>query len=229
MISFNGAFSSDDLDSTFRGLGRDVFFVQIGAMDGITHDPIHRHVVELGWHGLLVEPISYLNEKLQENYVGCEGLVFEKMAIADFNGHIEMSFLDPEAAAEGVFEPGAFGISTLMPDRGVISGKGISEGVAQLIKRYTKTIDVPCCKLTTLFATHQITALDLMVIDAEGADWMVVRQLSLDNYRPRLVYLEYNHLSDYEKTACAAHFHNYGYRIYLDQNNAENFLAVRSE
>ncbi|MDE1901577.1 MAG: FkbM family methyltransferase [Alphaproteobacteria bacterium] len=87
--------------------------------------------------------------------------------------------------------------------------------------------EVPCCRLNTLLARHQITKIDLMVVDVEGADWMVVRQLSLDDYRPRLVYLEYAHLSGYEKTACAAHFRNHGYRIYIDQHEAENFLAVR--
>lgn len=54
------------------------------------------------------------------------------------------------------------------------------------------TIEVPCCRLGTLFAEHGITRIDLMVVDVEGADWMVVRQLSLNDDRPMLVYLEYD-------------------------------------
>ena len=64
-----------------------------------------------------------------------------------------------------------------------------------------------------------------IIIDTEGADWMVVRQLDLEHYRPRLVYLEYVHLSPYEQIACANHFRNHGYRIYLDKN-ADNFMGV---
>jgi len=229
MISFDGKFSPDDLDATFQGLGSDVFFVQIGAMDGVTYDPISKFVRGLGWRGLLVEPIPYLNKRLRDNYANCEGLVFVETAIADFDGHIEMSFLDPATVPEGVFAAGAFGTSTLMPDRGKIGGKGISQEIANLVRQNTKTIEVTCCRLDTLLAKHNITKIDLMVVDVEGADWMVTRQLSLNDYRPRVVYLEYAHLTGYEQTACAAHFRNYGYRIYIDQHQSENFLAVRSE
>lgn len=71
-------------------------------------------------------------------------------------------------------------------------------------------------------------AIDLFVIDTEGADWAVARQLPLHKFQPRVVYLEYNHLSPYEQTACASHFRNHGYRIYLEESKKENFLAVRA-
>lgn len=83
--------------------------------------PFHKSVVELGWHGLLVEPIPYLNKKLRENYKNCDGLVFAQTAIADFEGSIEMTYLNPATVPEGVFASGAFGTSTLMPDRGVMA------------------------------------------------------------------------------------------------------------
>jgi len=204
------------------------FFVQVGAMDGVTHDPIHRLIKELAWRGLLVEPIPYLNKKLQENYAGCEGLRFAETAITDFDGRITMTFIDPSTVKEGVFEPGAFGTSTIMLDRGLLSGKDMPEYAAQIFKQNASAIDVPCCRLKTLLDTHQISKLDLMVVDAEGADWMIVRQLPLDEYQPRIVYFEYYHLSSYEKIACAAHFSNHGYSIYLDQNCSANFLAVRA-
>ncbi len=227
MISFDGKFSTNDLDATFQGLGRDIFFVQIGAMDGVTFDPIHKFVTGLGWRGLLVEPIPYLNKKLQDNYKNCDGLIFADTAIADFEGTIEMSGLNPDTIPAGVFAAGAFGTSTLMPDRGKMAGIGMPEEIAQIVKENTMVMEVPCCRLGTLLAKHEITKIDLMVVDVEGADWMVARQLSLTDYRPRIVYLEYDHLNAYEKKACANHFRNHGYRIYIDAHEAENFLAVR--
>jgi len=227
VITFNGQFSPDDLKATLSGLGRDIFFVQIGAMDGVTHDPIHQFVKSLGWRGVLVEPIPHMNKRLKDNYAGCPGLEFAETAITDFEGKIEMAYVDPEAAKEGIFEPGAFGTSTIMQDRGILGGEKLPEYANEIFKQHTKKIEVPCCRLKTLLEKHKVKTLDLLVIDAEGADWMVARQLSLDEYRPRAVYLEYNHLSPYEKIACATHFTNHSYRIYLDKNNAENFLAVR--
>ena len=140
-----------------------------------------------------------------------------------------MAFIDPAKVPPGVFAAGAFGTSTFMRDRGILGGKGLSPDDVQLFFDNTTTIEVPCCRLSMLLTAHKVDKIDLLVIDAEGADWMVVRQLSLIDYRPRIVYLEYDHLSGYEQTACAAHFRNHGYRIYIDQHKAENFLAVRSE
>lgn len=227
MITFNGSFSQEDLNATLQGLGRDIFFVQIGAMDGVTHDPIHDFVKRLGWRGLLVEPIPYLNRKLQENYTGCDGLLFAETAVADFDGRIEMAFLDPGKVAEGIFSAGAFGTSSLMQDRGVLAGKGVPDYVAEAFQPNIQHMEVACCRLKTLLAVHKVTAIDLLVVDAEGADWMIARQLDLELFQPRMVYLEYYHLPAYEKTACAAHFSNHGYAIYLDKDRGANFLAVK--
>ncbi len=174
-----------------------------------------------------MEPIPYLNKKLQENYANCEGLEFAATAVADFDGHIEMAFVDPAKVAEGVFSAGAFGTSTIMQDRGVLAGHGVPAYVAEAFRPNIQHIEVPCCRLKTLLATHGIAKLDLLVVDAEGADWMIARQLDLEILHPRLVYLEYYHLTAYEKTACAAHFSNHGYAIYLDKDRAANFLAVK--
>jgi hypothetical protein len=58
---------------------------------------------------------------------------------------------------------------------------------------------------------------------------MVARQLSLKDYVPRIIYLEYAHLTGYEKIACASHFQNHGYRIYIDDCCGENFMAIKNE
>ena len=47
---------------------KDFFFVQIGANDGFKADPIYLYVRKYGWKGILVEPVSYIFEKLKENY-----------------------------------------------------------------------------------------------------------------------------------------------------------------
>ena len=44
--------------------------------------------------------------------------------------------------------------------------------------------------------------------------------------KPRLVYLEYLHLSPYEKIACPKHFINNGYRVFIEKDSTCNMLAV---
>ena len=40
---------------------KEIFFIQIGANDGKSTDPLYRFVTELGWSGILVEPQPNVN------------------------------------------------------------------------------------------------------------------------------------------------------------------------
>src|ERR1051326_7686160 len=56
------------------GARRDVFFVQIGAHDGKSNDNVYSVARALGWHGVLVEPVRYLFDRLVQNYCGSTGI-----------------------------------------------------------------------------------------------------------------------------------------------------------
>jgi len=229
MLTFHGTFEPADLEPTFRGLGRDAFFVQVGAMDGVAYDPIHPFVKELGWRGILFEPMPDMFARLQKNYESRAGLTFVNGAVTDFEGEIEMTRIDPAAIQNSELPAWAQGISSLMPDRGMLGGvtRNTEVDYETKILPHRQTLNVPCARLTTYLDRHNVTAVDCMVIDTEGADWMVARQLPLDRFHPKLVYLEFAHLSVYEKTACAEHFRNHGYRIYIEAETEENFLAIK--
>lgn len=227
MLQFDAAFSSADLKATLDGLGREVSFLQIGAMDGVSYDPVSPFVRKNGWHGTLVEPMPDMFETLKANYAGCDGLSFINGAVADYDGTIEMTRIDPEAFEKGLLSRAFLGLSTLMPDRGVMSQlQQLPPDLQMNAERHKRTIEVPCFTLATLLAKENIQKIDVFIVDTEGADWMITRQLDLKAYRPRLVYIEYNHLSSYEQIACANHFHNHGYRIFIEENVRENFLAI---
>ena len=50
--------------------GRRLSFVQIGANDGVTGDPIRRFILEFGWSGVLVEPQLEIFEAAAEELSG---------------------------------------------------------------------------------------------------------------------------------------------------------------
>ena len=56
-------------------------FLQIGAFDGESGDPIHASVVKFGLHGVLIEPNPHPYQKLLQTYAGHKGLVFENSAV----------------------------------------------------------------------------------------------------------------------------------------------------
>src|SRR5947209_8058963 len=60
----------------------DLFFLQIGAHDGITDDPLRQYVLKYHWRGLLLEPQPRLFAQLKANYQSEPQLMFENAALA---------------------------------------------------------------------------------------------------------------------------------------------------
>ena len=52
----NNFFSFHFFLKTFNHLNKIKYFVQIGAHDGIMHDPLHKFLSKNEWSGILVEP-----------------------------------------------------------------------------------------------------------------------------------------------------------------------------
>jgi hypothetical protein len=67
-----------------------VGFVQVGAFDGRTNDPIHDLVRRHGWRGVLVEPQPEPFARLRETYAGVDGLVLVNAAVAEQRGSMTL-------------------------------------------------------------------------------------------------------------------------------------------
>lgn len=221
-------FAPQELPLALRKLGRNAHVLQIGAMDGVAFDPVHALIRTFGWHGVLVEPMPDMFEALKKNYAGCEGLAFVNKAVAEHDGEIEMTRIDPKAVESGTLPGGALGISTMMPDRGVIGcyAEGLSAEDAAVFNSCKRVVRVPCCTMETLLRAQNVEKVDALVIDVEGADWMVLRQFPIERYRPRVVYMEIDHLPQKEKLETFTFLSKAGYQLRVDEMR-ENLLAER--
>ena len=141
----------------------DLFFVQIGANDGVVHDPLYHHVVSHRWRGILVEPVKFYFDRLTRNYADNDRLIFENIAISDkdevrdfFRIREGLDFLP--AWTEGL---GSFHLSVLLKHRWAIPN----------IRDYIVRERVECVSLPTLLGGHRVSKIDLMMIDTEGYDF----------------------------------------------------------
>jgi hypothetical protein len=67
------------------------YFIQIGAYDGISNDPIYHCIKNFNWHGVIVEPISEHFDKLRTTYSNeTENLVLINTAIGKYDGFSDM-------------------------------------------------------------------------------------------------------------------------------------------
>ena len=64
--------STDSLFGNYNH--KDFFFIQVGANDGITGDDLRKYILKYQWHGILVEPVPYVFDRLIKNYKEVEHL-----------------------------------------------------------------------------------------------------------------------------------------------------------
>src|SRR5260370_36221391 len=56
-------------------VGREFTFIQVGAFDGISSDPVHKYIQTFGWRGVLIETEPRPTARPQERYVSNDQLV----------------------------------------------------------------------------------------------------------------------------------------------------------
>jgi FkbM family methyltransferase len=183
------------------------FFVQIGAFDGVTGDPIYDLVHRHNWQGALVEPQTSIFQTLQRNYAGQAGLQFFNVAIGPKDG--ELTFFSrpngdvcASASAHLLRKPG-----------------GRRKNDVQVAR-------VPCWTLSTLLgklkAPRQI---DLLLIDAEGWDYEIIRSIDFAAVKPRIIRYEHQVLSERDRNACLEFLAQQGYRFLLEDADTTAMLG----
>src|SRR2546423_3447368 len=71
-------------DVIFRRMfeyGQELTFVQVGAFDGITKDPLFKYISKYGWRGVMVEPQPGPADQLRELYRDNDRIVILQAAI----------------------------------------------------------------------------------------------------------------------------------------------------
>lgn len=202
------------------------FALQIGAMDGIKFDLLHPHLAAGGWRGLLVEPAPDMFAALQKTYAHVNGLEFANCAVGENDGTLSLRRIDPAAISQGLIAEHALGLTTSsMSNSGLNSTAFLNKfpDLASHIIEFT----APAYTLHNLLERYSINVIDLLMIDTEGADWRIARQLDLSRYTPKLICLEHSNLADKERQDCVHHFLNHGYNGALCEEDAENLLFMR--
>jgi len=196
----------------------DIFVVQVGANDGITHDPIHKFIKRDGWNGLLLEPQPYVfRNKLFPLYLKNNGISLENVALGESIGLMDMykvSFTNDRWAT---------GLSTFhLPsiekkiDNGEIKRLAKKHGVKLPVEtsEYIDNLKVEVKTFDFLFEKYAIDEIDILQVDAEGFDFEIIKMFDLSRNSAKVVVFEYSHINDSEFTEVVVpYFEEHGYRI----------------
>jgi FkbM family methyltransferase len=170
----------------------DAIFLQIGANDGFTGDPLNPLLArsDTRWRGILVEPVAHLFAQLSERYAQYPALRLEHAAICETDGTTVIHRLQTRTDDSRWLQQ----LPSLDPDL-------LQQNARQFGLEQASTIaeTVPSFSVATLLKRHHLTELDFLVIDTEGWDWRILRQFDLTILHPKLILYEHQHLSPQER------------------------------
>jgi len=188
------------------------FFIQIGANDGISGDPIHKFIVKHNWSGILVEPVAGLFSKLKENYKGQRNLIFENLAISETEG--TKLFYRIKKTDDPGNPPWYDQIGSFLPEVVLKHEHQIPNFKNRLV-----TDIVPCLSYQGLLCKHGVKKVDLLHIDTEGYDYQIIKMIDIKDVRPGLILFEYKHLNKTDLVACEALLKSRGYKLLKTQSD----------
>jgi len=189
------------VEDACKAHGRKPWFLQIGAHDGLTDDPVHALVKQHGWRGAFVEPVPAVFEQLRDNYAGIPDLRFIEAAVGDHDG------------AAPFFVGANTRKASLLEERAAPTGT-------------SEAIEVRLVSVLALLSIADLPELDVLLVDAEGMDAVILQQFDFSQVRPFAVLYESHLLDPQAQAEIATHLRSHGYTVL--QLYADSF-AIRSD
>ncbi|MCS5491964.1 FkbM family methyltransferase [Algoriphagus limi] len=184
----------------------DFYVIQIGANDGITHDPIHKFIKRDRWKGVLLEPQpDVYNQELKKIYQYNEGLYPICAAIGKEDGTQKLYKIGFSTMrwATGL---ASFSLEQIKDHfrNGIVALNCKKYGleIPKDPKEQIVEVDVEVISPKTLLEKYNVSQIDLLQIDAEGYDLEVIKIFDIGKTKPRAIIFENENLPKEELEEC---------------------------
>ena len=193
----------------------DFFFIQIGAFDGVTGDPIRKFLDIKKFRGVLLEPQKDAFAKLQENCKSQPQLILVNKAVSR----------TPESQFLYKIKEGTRGLPKWAPQTASFNRETILKQFPHLEAAIEKE-EIPCTTMDQLFDEHKIKKVDLLQIDAEGYDFELLKMFPFSRTKPSIIHMEWRHLSKQDKDECFRFLVSKGYKISIESFDITAFIET---
>ena len=194
--------------------GPEFRFIQIGAFDGVTRDPLRKYIQKCGWSGVVAEPQARAANQLRDLYRGNDRIVILQAAVDGVSGRRTLFTIDSPMAPSW-----AGGLASLQRET-IVKHSDLIPGLETMIREES----VNCVTFDEVLGRLPFQQLDLLQIDTEGADCYILSLFPFDRWHPAIIHWEVKHLSKQQREECLERLAGFGYRFAL--SGEEDMLAV---
>jgi FkbM family methyltransferase len=191
-------------------------FVQIGANDGVTADPIYPLLGLMKSHvvGTVLEPVSEFFGELQENYKRIPGVRLIRAAVHPTADSLTIYY--PSKSARSGISKLAKGIASANPNHWEKSD--FLQNSSDLTSETVEAITV-----NEVLRRHGVPV-DVLVIDTEGMDFEILMSLDLDIFQVGVLRFEHGLrdqvMSSGDLEILVAKLNGSGYQVFVEAYDA---------
>jgi FkbM family methyltransferase len=193
-------------------------FIQVGAYDGVSTDPLRRYIERCGWRGVMVEPQPGPAAQLRELYRDNANIVILEAAVESERTTRTLYTVDSDSLPKWAGGMASF-------DRGhILRHDYLFPG----IEKFIREVCVDCIPFAEIIESQPGgKQLDLLQIDAEGADGRILSWFPFDRLKPAIVHWEIKNMTKLVQEAALDLLCSHGYLI--SRSGGEDMLAVRGK
>jgi FkbM family methyltransferase len=178
-----------------------VSFLQIGAHDGQSEDPLYPWLQRFAWQGVLIEPQPHLAEGLRALHKDRPNLQIIQAAVGSKPGVVNLWRVPLHLANGGDLT----NFASL--DRESLERKMSQRTEGANLER----VEVQLITPTTAMEQAGLQEIDFLQIDAEGYDLEILLCFDFEKHKPPVVNYEHCNLSQVDRVRARQHLAQFGY------------------
>jgi FkbM family methyltransferase len=202
-------------------MSKEIVFVQIGANDGISNDPLYPLIRRFPgrFRGLVVEPLNDKFQSLKQTYADVKSVVPVNLAVHNTEKEMLIWRVRPDLEKK---LPGWAG--------GMGSFNSEHHKLSQLDSSFFTAEKVFCTTFDDLLTRHRIAGLELLITDTEGYDFEILRNIDFAKHRPTYIHFEHGlsggTMSWERYKDLIRYLTQHGYSVSQEASDATAFLPV---
>lgn len=188
------------------------FFVQIGANDGKSSDPIYPYVTKYCLSGITVEPQPDAFALLTETYRDYPGVTCVQAAVGEHSGTIPFYTVKESAKTKENQFP--------MTRIASFNKASIRRGLRKKIppganpEDYIQEVPVVALSFVDFMEQYAIQKVNFLQIDCEGYDYTILKTIDMAALAPEILNYESCLFSDAERAECEGYLVGLGYSLF---------------
>lgn len=193
-------------------------FIQVGAYDGVSTDPLCRYIQRCGWRGVMLEPQPGPAAQLRKLYQDKSNIVILEAAIDSSRMKRTLYTVECDSLPKWAGGMASFDLGQILRQDYLIPG----------IEKYIRELRVECIPFSEIIDLHLSgVRVDLLQIDAEGEDGRILSLFPFNRLKPAIVHWEIKNMSKTEQEKALDLLCSHGYLF--SRSGEEDMLAVCGE